>query len=110
MTPEINLNCQEIGLKTYYYLSFPYSRELYTICKSLEGVHWDKHERCWVANTDEISTAQLQAAFSGKGTLTFHSYPLASVERKKQQLKPIDFLLPLNPDFEPVLNAFNRFL
>ena len=110
MTPEINLNCQVIGLKTYYYLSFPYSRELYTICKSLEGVHWDKHERCWVANTDEISTAQLQAAFSGKGTLTFHSYPLASVERKKQHLKPIDFLMPLKPDFEPVLDAFDRFL
>ena len=110
MTPEINLNRQEIGLKTYYYLTFPYSKELYTICKSLEGVHWDKHERCWVANTDEISTKQLQAAFSGKGTLTFHSYPLASVERKKHQLKPIDFLLPLNPDFEPVLDAFDRFL
>jgi len=110
MTPEINLNRQEIGLKTYYYLTFPYSKELYTICKSLEGVHWDKHERCWVAITDEISTKQLQAAFSGKGSLSFHSYPLASVERKKQQLKPIDFLLPLNPDFEPVLDAFDRFL
>ncbi len=110
MTPEINLNRQEIGLKIYYYLTFPYSKELYTICKSLEGVHWDKHERCWVAITDEISTKQLQAAFSGKGSLSFHSYPLASVERKKHQLKPIDFLLPLNPDFEPVLDAFDRFL
>lgn len=110
MTPEINLNSQEIGLKTYYYLTFRYSRELYTICKSLDGVHWDKHERCWVADSNEISAAQLQAAFSGKGTLTFHSYPLGSVERKKQQLKPIDFLLPLNPDFEPVLDAFDRFL
>jgi site-specific recombinase XerD len=110
MTPEINLNHQAIGLKSYYYLTFPFSRELYSICKSLKGLHWDKQEKCWVADLNLISPENLQAAFAGKAKLTFHSYPLSSVEAKKQRLKPIDFLLPLNPEFEPALDAFDQYM
>jgi integrase/recombinase XerD len=110
MLPNLHLNEQSIGLKTYYYLTFDFNREIYARCRELDGINWDKHEKCWVADADKIYLEELKESFSGIAELVFIQRELQSVEYKKQHLKPIDFLLPLNPEFETVIYSFDRYL
>ena len=66
MYPIIYLNRQEIGLKTFYYVSFDFNRIIYQLFKSLESVFWDKHEKCWVFDEAHCSLKELYAHFEGK--------------------------------------------
>lgn len=110
MLPVIQLNEQTIGLKTFFYLSFRFNREIYARCNALEGILWDKLEKCWVAHSDQIHLESLKEAFVGIAEIVFIHRALESVDYRKQQLKPVDFLPSINPEFEAVLFSFDRFL
>jgi integrase/recombinase XerD len=96
MLPTINLNRQEIGLKTYYYVTFPFNRNLYALFRSLEQVHWDKYEKSFVFDENELSIDSLLSHVEGKAQPEFLERRLKSVEYKRSHLRPSDFLEPLD--------------
>jgi integrase/recombinase XerD len=96
MLPTINLNRQEIGLKTYYYVTFPFNRNLYALFRSLEQVHWDKYEKSFVFDENDLSIDLLLSHVEGKAQVEFFERQLESVEYKRSHLRPSDFLEPLD--------------
>ena len=110
MIPIINLNRQEIGLKTYYYATFSFNKQIYTIFRDLPFSRWDATERAWVFETRSIGLDELRPLFEGIAKIETVSFPLASVERKRKQLQPSDFLQPLNEQKQQDLVAFRNWL
>lgn len=110
MLPIINLNCQEIGAKTYYYVQFKFSRFIYSYFQQLENCQWDKNEKCWVLEKGKFSFDELKSNFHEKATFTFEQPILQSVEYKKAHLRPSDFLASLDSEKELELQQFERFM
>ena len=96
MLPIIHLNRQEIGLKTFYYITFPFNRYLYALFRSLEQVHWDKCEKSFVFDENNLSIDSLLSRIEGKAQVEFLERRLESVEYKRSHLRPSDFLEPLD--------------
>ena len=110
MIPIINLNRQEIGLKTYYYATFSFNKQIYAIFRELPFTRWDATERAWVFETSSISMDELRPLFEGIAKIETVNFPLASVDRKKKQLQPSDFLQPLSNQKQQNLEAFRNWL
>lgn len=110
MKPTINLNRQEIGLKTYYYIHFKFNREIFHYFKLLPGANWDKHERCWVIEERYFDKNKIYRDFESKAIISEVNYPLKSVEYKRSKLKPNDFLPELDSRRQDTINAFQAFL
>jgi integrase/recombinase XerD len=96
MLPTIHLNRQEIGLKTYYYVTFPFNRNLHAMFRSLEQVHWDKCEKSFVFDENDLSIDTLLSHIEGNAQLEFLEKRLESAEYKRSHLRPCDFLEPLD--------------
>ncbi len=110
MLPIINLNRQEIGLKTYYYATFPFNKQIYSIFREFPFAQWNATERAWVFETRSISLDELRPMFEGIAKIETVNFPLASVERKRKQLQPSDFLQPLSEQKQQDLEAFRNWL
>lgn len=110
MLPTIHLNRQEIGLKTYYYVIFPFSREIFHYFKEQPGTTWNKHERCWVFEEVKLDIEKIYKDFAGKANVQVVSYPLNSAEYKRSHLKPSDLLPELDDSKRRALGAFVSYL
>jgi integrase/recombinase XerD len=110
MLPTIHLNRQEIGLKTYYYVTFPFNRNLYAMFRSFEHVHWDKHEKSFVFDENDLSIDSLLSHLEGKAQVEFLEKRLESVEYKRSHLRPSDFLEPLNDIKSREIVRFEHYL
>lgn len=110
MQPTIRLNRQEIGLKTYYYITFPFNRNLYALFRSLEQVHWDKYEKSFVFDANDLSIDSLLSHVEGKAQLEFLEKRLESVEYKRSHLRPCDFLEPLDDIKSHEIVRFEHYL
>jgi integrase/recombinase XerD len=110
MLPIINLNRQEIGLKTYYYATFSFNKQFYSIFRKLPFTRWDATERAWVFETSAISLNDLNELFHGIARIETITFPLSTVERKKKQLQPSDFLHALSVQKKQSLEAFQNWL
>ena len=110
MLPIIYLNRQVIGLKTYYYASFPFNRNIYTLFSSLKNSTWDSFEKAWVIDEAVFPLENLYAHFKDKAEFIFHEKSLKSVEYKKSQLRPIHFLEPLDEHKKLAIQTFIRYL
>lgn len=110
MLPTIHLNRQEIGLKTYYYVIFPFSREIFHYFKEQPGATWDKYERCWVFEEAKLDIEKINKDFLGKANVQVVSYPLNSAEYKRSHLKPSDLLPELNESKRHAIGAFVSYL
>ena len=110
MLPIIYLNRQVIGLKTYYYASFPFNRNIYTLFSSLKNSTWDSFEKAWVIDEALFPLENLYAHFKDKAEFIFHEKSLKSVEYKKSQLRPIHFLEPLDEHKKLAIQTFIRYL
>jgi len=110
MLPTINLNHQEIGLKTFYYATFSYSREIYSIFQSLPFSKWDTRERAWVFEEQAITIEELTILFTEKAIISTIYFPLNSVQTKKEQLRPSDLLHPLSENSTLAIEEFRRYL
>ena len=65
MLPIINLNRQEIGLKSYYYATFSFNKQFYSIFRELPFTRWDATVRAWVFETSNIGLNELRRMFEG---------------------------------------------
>lgn len=110
MLPIISLNPQKIGVKTYYYASFPFNRNLYTLFSSLNNCTWDSFEKAWVIDEAEFSLENILAHFKDKAELIIQEKILKSVEYKKSLLRPIHFLEPLDDLKKEAIQTFIRYL
>lgn len=110
MQPTIQLNRQEIGLKTYYYVTFPFNRNLYALFRSLEQVQWDKYEKSFVFDENDLSIDSLLSHVEGKAQLEFLEKRLESVEYKRSHLRPSDFLEPLDDIKSNEIVRFEHYL
>jgi integrase/recombinase XerD len=110
MQPTIHLNRQEIGLKTYYYITFPFNRNLYALFRSLEQVHWDKYEKSFVFDENDLSIDSLLSQVEGKAQLEFLEKRLESIEYKRSHLRPCDFLEPLDEIKSIEIMRFEHYL
>ena len=110
MLPTINLNRQEIGLKTYYYVTFPFNRNLYALFRSLEKIQWDKYEKSFVFDANDLSIDSLLSHVEGKALLKFLEKRLESVEYKRSHLRPSDFLEPLDEIKSNEIVRFEHYL
>ena len=110
MLPIIYLNRQVIGLKTYYYASFPFNRNIYTLFSSLKNSTWDSFEKAWVIDEAVFPLENLYAHFKDKAEFIFHEKSLKSVEYKKSQLRTIHFLEPLDEHKKLAIQTFIRYL
>ncbi|MFA7273510.1 MAG: tyrosine-type recombinase/integrase [Crocinitomicaceae bacterium] len=110
MLPIINLNRQEIGAKSYFFVQFKFSRLIYAYFQQVENCQWDKFEKCWVFEVGKISLEELYSFFHEKVTFTFEQSSLASVELKKERLRPCHFLAPLDSKKEDELQQFERYM
>jgi integrase/recombinase XerD len=110
MLPIIYLNRQVIGLKTYYYASFPFNRNIYTLFSSLKNSTWDSFEKAWVIDEALFPLENLYAHFKDKAEFIFHEKSLKSVEYKKSQLRTIHFLEPLDEHKKLAIQTFIRYL
>lgn len=110
MLPTIHLNRQLIGLKTYYYASFPFNRFLYTHFSSLKKCTWDTTEKAWVIDEAVFPLENLLAYFKDKAEVIFLEKRLESVEYKKSLLRPIHFLEPLDELQKKAIQTFIRYL
>jgi len=110
MLPTINLNRQEIGLKTFYYVTFPFNRNLYAMFRSLEQVHWDKYEKSFVFDENDLSIDSLLSHVEGKAQVEFLEKRLESVEYKRSHLRPSDFLEPLDEIKSNEIVRFEHYL
>ncbi len=68
MLPVIYLNRQTIGLKTYYYASFPFNRNIYTHFSSLKNSTWDSFEKAWIIDEAAFPLENIFAYFKDKAT------------------------------------------
>ena len=110
MLPTIHLNRQLIGLKTYYYASFPFNRFLYTHFSSLKKCTWDTIEKAWVIDEAVFPLENLLAYFKDKAEFIVQEKSLESVEYKKSHLRPIHFLEPLDELKKQAIQNFIRYL
>jgi len=110
MLPIINLNRQEVGLISYYYATFSFSQKIYSIFRELPFTRWDKKERAWVLEENAISLDELKHLFLAHARIETVHFPLSSVEQKKGQLRPSDFLVPLNDSKTENLREFQNWL
>ncbi len=110
MLPIINMNRQEIGAKSIYFVHFKFSRFIYAYFQKANWCHWDKAEKCWAFDKENISLDEILAYFQDKATFTFEQNSLASVEYKKARLRPCHFLVSLDSKKEYELQQFDRFL
>jgi len=110
MLPIININPQKIGVKTYYYASFPFNRNLYTLFSSLKNSTWDSFEKAWVIDEAEFSLENILAHFKDKAELIVQEKILKSVEYKRSLLRPIHFLEPLDDLKKEAIQTFIRYL
>ena len=110
MLPIIYLNRQVIGLKTYYYASFPFNRNLYTLFSSLKNSTWDSFEKAWVIDEALFPLENILAHFKNKAEFIFQEKNLESVEYKKSLLRPIHFLEPLDELKKESIQTFIRYL
>jgi integrase/recombinase XerD len=110
MLPIIYLNRQVIGLKTYYYASFPFNRNLYTLFSSLKNSTWDSFEKAWVIDEALFPLENILAHFKDKAEFIFQEKNLESVEYKKSLLRPIHFLEPLDELKKESIQTFIRYL
>jgi integrase/recombinase XerD len=110
MLPTINLNRQEIGLKTYYYVTFPFNRNLYALFRSLEQVQWDKFEKSFVFDENDLSIDSLLSRVEGNAQLEFLEKRLESVEYKRSHLRPSEFLKPLDDIKSNEIVRFEHYL
>ena len=110
MLPIISLNPQKIGVKTYYYASFPFNRNLYTLFSSLNNCTWDSFEKAWVIDEAEFSLENILAHFKDKAELISQEKILKSVAYKKSLLRPIHFLEPLDDLKKEAIQTFIRYL
>ena len=110
MLPTIHLNRQLIGLKTYYYASFPFNRFLYTHFSSLKKCTWDTIEKAWVIDEAVFPLENLLAYFKDKAEVIVQEKRLESVEYKKSHLRPIHFLEPLDELKKHAIQNFIRYL
>ena len=110
MLPTIHLNRQLIGLKTYYYASFPFNRFLYTHFSSLKKCTWDTIEKAWVIDVAVFPLENLLAYFKDKAEFIVQEKSLESVEYKKSHLRPIHFLEPLDELKKQAIQNFIRYL
>ena len=110
MLPTIHLNRQLIGLKTYYYASFPFNRFLYTHFSSLKKCSWDTIEKAWVIDEAVFPLENLLAYFKDKAEFIVQEKSLESVEYKKSHLRPIHFLEPLDDIKKQAIQTFIRYL
>ena len=110
MLPTIHLNRQLIGLKTYYYASFPFNRFLYTHFSSLKKCTWDTIEKAWVIDVAVFPLENLLAYFKDKAEFIVQEKRLESVEYKKSHLRPIHFLEPLEEVKKQAIQTFIRYL
>jgi integrase/recombinase XerD len=106
----IFLNEQTIGLKSYYYVRFDFDRLIYLQFRALYGCHFDQNERCWVVDLSLVDFDTLKEQFRNLAEFKFLNERIESVEARKARLRPIDFLMPLNPRFEAVILSFDRYL
>ena len=110
MLPTIHLNRQKIGLKTFYYITFPFNRYLYALFRSLEQVHWDKYEKSFVFDENNLSIDSLLSRIEGKAQVEFLERRLESVEYKRSHLRPSDFLEPLDDIKSNEIVRFEQYL
>ena len=110
MLPIIYLNRQTIGLKTYYYASFPFNRNIYTLFSSLKNSTWDSFEKAWVIDEAAFPLENILAHFKDKAEFIFQEKSLESVEYKKSLLRPIHFLEPLDELKKEAIQTFIRYL
>ena len=110
MLPLIYLNRQEIGLKTYYYASFPFNQNIYTLFSSLKNSTWDSFEKAWVIDEAAFSLENILAHFKDNAEFIFQEKSLESVEYKKSLLRPIHFLEPLDELKKEAIQTFIRYL
>ena len=110
MLPIIYLNRQTIGLKTYYYASFPFNRNIYTLFSSLKNSTWDSFEKAWVIDEASFPLENLLAHFKDKAEFIFQEKSLESIEYKKSLLRPIHFLEPLDDFKKEAIQTFIRYL
>ncbi len=110
MLPVIYLNRQTIGLKTYYYASFPFNRNIYSLFSSLKNSTWDSFEKAWVIDETAFPLENILAHFKDKAEFIFQEKSLESVEYKKSLLRPIHFLEPLNELKKEAIQTFIRYL
>ena len=110
MLPIIYLNRQVIGLKTYYYASFPFNRNIYTLFSSLKNSTWDSFEKAWVIDEAVFPLENLFAHFKDKAVFIFQEKCLESVEYKKSHLRPVHFLEPLDEHKKLAIQNFIRYL
>ena len=110
MLPIIYLNRQTIGLKTYYYASFPFNRNIYTLFSSLKNSTWDSFEKAWVIDEAAFPLENIFTHFKDKAEFIFQEKSLESVEYKKSLLRPIHFLEPLDELKKEAIQTFIRYL
>ena len=110
MLPIININPQKIGVKTYYYASFPFNRNLYALFSSLNNCTWDSFEKAWVIDESAFPLENILAHFKDKAEFIFQEKSLKSVEYKRSLLRPIHFLEPLDDLKKEAIQTFIRYL
>ena len=110
MLPIIYLNRQTIGLKTYYYASFPFNRNIYTLFSSLKNSTWDSYEKAWIIDEAACPLENILAHFKDKAEFIFQEKSLESVEYKRSLLRPIHFLEPLDDLKKEAIQTFIRYL
>jgi len=110
MLPVIYLNRQTIGLKTYYYASFPFNRNIYSLFSSIKNSTWDSFEKAWIIDEAACPLENFLAHFKDKAEFIFQEKNLESVEYKKSLLRPIHFLEPLDELKKEAIQTFIRYL
>jgi integrase/recombinase XerD len=110
MLPIININPKKIGVKTYYYASFPFNRNLYALFSSLNNCTWDSFEKAWVIDKSVFPLENLLAYFKDKAEFIVQEKSLKSVEYKRSLLRPIHFLEPLDELKKEAIQTFIRYL
>ncbi len=110
MLPTINLNRQQIGLKTYHYVTFSFNRELYKVLSTIPGAVWDKSTRAFRIDEEIQSKESLLGYLKEKANVTFNQFTLTSVEYRKAHLRPSDWLKPLNKERQRAIEEFQRYL
>jgi len=110
MLPIIYLNRQTIGLKTYYYASFPFNPNIYSLFSSIKNSTWDSFEKAWIIDEAACPLENFLAHFKDKAEFIFQEKNLESVEYKKSLLRPIHFLEPLDELKKEAIQTFIRYL
>ena len=110
MLPIIYLNRQTIGLKTYYYASFTFNRNIYTLFSSIKNSTWDSFEKAWIIDEATCPLENILAHFKDKAEFIFQEKSLESLEYKRSLLRPIHFLEPLDELKKEAIQTFIRYL